>query len=390
MIPMAKACARRLVLALLSVTSALASSWAESSELVVTSVPPRARVLIDGHTIGRTPLDLKAIPAGHYTLRVTQRGFEPFVQAIDVAERARTEVAAELIPRRARQRAGRRSWCERLAFGVGMAVPLARRHFSNGWSAKGSGTETGFIRTYTWVWEQVLKNDYTSVSNRLAPEFDLRLRISRSLALDLSAQRLTQDLKSEVAWSGHRTTVEVYAPPCPPWCVPRTTSTTDRKDTGESGTASGLSSGLSVFGLALQLRVPVARRVDLEVLAGPALFSLRQDVIRDVVSYGACRSVWPDYVGCVVEYNKVAERRVALGGQLGAVLAFGLTKQVSLVAGFRAGSAGSWTAAGLSTARLNQRVRIYTASDYVAADETLPIKLGTTFIAPRVGLRFTF
>jgi hypothetical protein len=389
MMPKAMACARRVVPALFTVTAALSSSWTESSELVVTSTPTSAKVRIDGHTVGRTPLDLKAIPAGHYTLRVTQRGFEPFLQTIDIAERSRMEVAAELIPRRRARGAGRPSWRERLAFGAGTVVPLAGRHFSNGWSAKGNGTQTEFNSVYTWSWEQVLKNDYGSVSHQLAPELDLRLRISRRLHIEFSVQRRTQDFKSEVAWSSHRTSVEVYTPRCPPWCYPPTTSTREEENT-ESGAASGLSSGLSVFGLSLQLRAPLARRVDLELSAGPALFSAWQDVIRDVVSHGSCRSVGLDHTECEVEYNKATERQLALGGQVGAALAFALSRKASLFVGFRAGSAGSWTAGGLSTARLNQRVRTYVANDYAAADEILPIKLGTTLIAPRIGLRFAF
>jgi hypothetical protein len=378
----------------LGIALALASSRAATSELLVTSVPPRAKVQLDGRSIGRTPLQLRAIPRGRYKLRVTLRGFRPFAQLVEVGEGDSVRVEATLLQTGPRRGRGGMVWAGRIAVSAGLAAQVTGRHFSNSWSDAESTTQTLTNATDTRSWKAALDNTYSSVSSPVAPDLGVQLRISKQLALEVSGQRYKQGLASEVAWSSSRKQVYVFRPPCSPSCGPTTTSTTDLPNPQESGTASGLSYGLAVLGVALHLKTPLARHIDLELSAGPAIFSAKLDVLRDLHGFDACRSVWPDRIDCTVGYGKATERRSALGAQFGMALAFHLSEQLELVAGMRAGSAGSLTVGGLSTAEPNRRVKdylaYYTATDHVAQDEILPIKLGTASVVPRLSLRWSF
>jgi len=62
----------------------------------VLSRPAGAQVILDGRTIGRTPLSIPDVAAGGHSVRVELPGFNRWATSIDVTPGARTRVAASL------------------------------------------------------------------------------------------------------------------------------------------------------------------------------------------------------------------------------------------------------------------------------------------------------
>jgi hypothetical protein len=64
--------------------------------LIVNSLPSGARVLLNGRTVGTTPLVLPDQPAGSGAVRIAMEGYEPWSAAVQVVAYTSTRLRAEL------------------------------------------------------------------------------------------------------------------------------------------------------------------------------------------------------------------------------------------------------------------------------------------------------
>jgi hypothetical protein len=68
-------------------------------ELVITSTPPGATVLVNGINRGRTPVRMQSLPAGSYTVRFILSGHHSVTQRATISpQRPSAQVSAELAP----------------------------------------------------------------------------------------------------------------------------------------------------------------------------------------------------------------------------------------------------------------------------------------------------
>jgi hypothetical protein len=68
--------------------------------LIVNSLPSGARVLLNGRTVGTTPLVLRDQPAGSRAIQIALDGYEPWSAAVQVVAYTETRLRAMLKPRR--------------------------------------------------------------------------------------------------------------------------------------------------------------------------------------------------------------------------------------------------------------------------------------------------
>jgi hypothetical protein len=64
--------------------------------LVVNSLPPGARVFVNGSSVGETPLVLRNEKAGSRAIRIALDGYEPWSTAVRVVADSETQLRAEL------------------------------------------------------------------------------------------------------------------------------------------------------------------------------------------------------------------------------------------------------------------------------------------------------
>lgn len=74
--------------------------------LVVRSTPPGAQVFVNGRRRGTTPLSLRNLPPGTYSVRVSRSGYEDDTRRVAVAGGAAREIAVRLTRERPRAAAG--------------------------------------------------------------------------------------------------------------------------------------------------------------------------------------------------------------------------------------------------------------------------------------------
>ncbi len=81
-----------------------------TGRLVVQSEPAGSGVQLNGDSVGTTPLDLGAVAAGSYQLRIAQAGYEPVTRSVAIRPDAPARVSAALTPRPGRLRVLVQPW----------------------------------------------------------------------------------------------------------------------------------------------------------------------------------------------------------------------------------------------------------------------------------------
>jgi hypothetical protein len=85
-----------------AVPAANTGTAAARGRLVVRSTPPGAQVFVNGRRRGTTPVSVRDLPAGTYTVRVTRNGFEDATERVSVGASAVRDVTLRLARERAR------------------------------------------------------------------------------------------------------------------------------------------------------------------------------------------------------------------------------------------------------------------------------------------------
>ena len=62
----------------------------------VLSRPAGAQVILDGRPVGKTPLEIGAVPPGEHTVRLELPGFKGWMTTVDVKPGAQMNVQASL------------------------------------------------------------------------------------------------------------------------------------------------------------------------------------------------------------------------------------------------------------------------------------------------------
>ncbi|MBX3227501.1 MAG: TonB-dependent receptor [Labilithrix sp.] len=78
------------------VTAVRARLATQTGSVVVSSDVRDALISVDGKALGFTPAVL-AVPVGRHTIAITQQGYRPFVQEVDVTRRQETKIDAQMV-----------------------------------------------------------------------------------------------------------------------------------------------------------------------------------------------------------------------------------------------------------------------------------------------------
>jgi hypothetical protein len=372
--------ARLVAVSLRALTVSLLCGSSMASEIVVTSDPSGAAVWLDGQNVGQSPLQLPYVAPGQHRVRVELERYMAYERSVSVGNTGAVEVHAHLVPGGSRERPVSLELAASLRPGMG----ISERWYE--------GPETRIKDPLGLT--GVLDGQYRGTPAGFGPTIAVRTRLSRSLALDLSAESFSRTLTNSIsisesnAWvkSGPSYNVKIYS-------------------TTYAGTVGPLAHRQRMVHVGLVWRRRVGPRADLDLSVGPSLFRVEQDVMSSLHLHLAdCRPIpeannGPDYALSGCTFSGVVEREGAtrLGGHVGAALAMRVARRVSVVAGLRVASALAVKLPGIDMRACASLLPLspYEQPDrwdrpFDPAEPQSTVRVNTTVIAPRIGLRYTF
>jgi hypothetical protein len=350
-----------------------------AGELIVTSEPPGAKVRVDDRQLGRTPVRLEGLRPAQVRVRVSSPGHLGFDQTVTVSAEGATTVNARLVPAPPRE--------IRFSLSPVLVIRAGTPRLVDRWSTHYQGSANQYQVLSTCTLDAHLEGTYSGPSSVTGAGISAQAHITDRLGVGFAMQSLSDDLADDVAFG--YTVVRQWS-----YYSSRGASTVTSE---ASGTATGFARRQRMFHLMATWGVPVTQRLTLELSAGPSVFSVSQQVMRDIVGLVHCAETEGEYsshlkrAGCSVDYTGYTEHRNRLGVNAGALVLLRLDRRLSLLAGLRVTTAGTISVKGTSMASQLEPVNNLWPDFYYEVPATwTEIKVKTGIVEPHFGLRYTF